>query len=47
MHGIAWSVVQRMMIDAPGYDMNDDGVEEIELTESNSEQILNYVNSMM
>jgi hypothetical protein len=48
MHGIAWSVVQRMMIDAPGYDMNDNGgVEEIELTENNSEQILNYVNSLM
>ncbi|UWD55869.1 MAG: hypothetical protein [Bacteriophage sp.] len=37
-----------MMIDAPSYDMNNDtGVEEIELTENNSEQILNYVNSLM
>lgn len=48
LHGIAWSVVQRMMIDAPSYDLSDNnGVEEIELTENNSEQILNYVNSLM
>ena len=46
LHGIAWSVVQRMMIDAPSYDL-DNGVEEIKLTENNGEQILNYVNSMM
>ena len=47
LHGIAWSVVQRMMIDAPSYDMDDGGTETIELTESNSEQIMNYVNSLM
>ena len=48
LHGIAWSVVQRMMIDAPSYQTNEDGdIEEIELTENNSEQILNYVNSLM
>jgi hypothetical protein len=48
LHGIAWSVVQRMMIDAPSYDLSDNnGVEEIELTENNSEQILNFVNSLM
>ena len=47
LHGIAWSVVQRMMIDAPSYDLSDNnGVEEIELTENNSEQILNYVNRL-
>lgn len=48
LHGIAWSLVQRMMIDAPSYDMNDDGGNvEMELNENNSEQIMNFVNSMM
>jgi hypothetical protein len=37
-----------MMIDAPSYDFSDNnGIEEIELTENNSEQILNFVNSLM
>ena len=37
-----------MMIDAPSYDFSDEKeVQEIELTEGNSEQILNYVNMMM
>jgi len=48
LHGIAWSIVQRMMIDAPSYDISDGNeVEEIVLTEDNNEQIMNYVNSMM
>lgn len=46
MNGIAWSVVQRMMIDAPSVDIGD-GEEEIALTEDNSQQIMDYVNSMM
>lgn len=46
MNGIAWSVVQRMMIDAPSVDISD-GEEEIALTESNSQQIMDFVNSMM
>jgi hypothetical protein len=33
-----------MMIDAPSYDLETD---EIELTENNSENIMNYVNSLM
>lgn len=47
LHGIAWSIVQRMMIDAPSYDTEDDNVREIELTEDNQQQVLNYVNSLM
>lgn len=48
LHGIPWSVVQRMMVDAPSYDIkNDNEVEEITLTEDNNEQIMNYINSMM
>jgi hypothetical protein len=47
LHGIAWSVVQRMMIDAPSYDNTDGEVEEITLTQENSDTILNYVNSLM
>nr|DAZ57530.1 MAG TPA: hypothetical protein [Caudoviricetes sp.] len=36
-----------MMIDAPSYDTEDDNVREIELTEDNQQQVLNYVNSLM
>nr|DAT52344.1 MAG TPA: hypothetical protein [Caudoviricetes sp.] len=35
------------MIDAPGYDLDNNNDTEIQLTEDNSEQIMNYVNSMM
>lgn len=45
-NGIAWSIVQRMMIDAPSFDMDKED-EEIALTESNTENIMNYVNNMM
>ena len=47
MNGIAWSVVQKMMIDAPSYDLDDGKEEEIALTENNSDDIMNYVNNMM
>jgi hypothetical protein len=48
LNGIAWSIVQRMMIDAPSYDMDAaDGEETIALTESNSDDIMNYVNNLM
>jgi hypothetical protein len=46
-NGIAWSVVQRMMIDAPSFDMNTGDDEEIALTENNTDDIMNYVNNMM
>lgn len=45
MNGIAWSVVQRMMIDAPSYDVESE--DEIVLTEQNSSDIIDYVNSLM
>ena len=48
MHGIPWAVVERMMVDAPSYDIDggkDDEV--IQLTSENSEDIMNYVNSLM
>lgn len=48
VNGIPWALVQKMMLDAPSYDYDsDDGTEQIELTDENSEQIMNYVNSMM
>jgi len=47
LHGVAWSIVQRMMIDASSFDDTDGDVNEIELSESNQEQILNYVNSLL
>jgi len=37
-----------MMIDAPSFDTDSDPeVQKIALTESNQEQVLNYVNSLM
>jgi hypothetical protein len=36
-----------MMIDAPSYDNTDGEVEEITLTQENSDTIMNYVNSLM
>jgi hypothetical protein len=47
INGIAWSVVQRMMIDSPSYDTNTGEDEEIALTENNTEDIMNYVNNLM
>lgn len=48
MNGIAWSVVNRMMIDAPSYDMDVDADNEvIALTDSNSDDIMNYVNNLI
>jgi len=46
MNGIPWACVQRMMIDAPSYDVGSDD-DDIRLTEENGEAILNYVNSLM
>lgn len=39
-------MVQKMMLDAPSYDL-DDEEEEISLTESNRDDIIDYVNSLM
>lgn len=46
LNGIAWGLVQRMMIDAPSYDMGDKE-EDIVLTEENAQNIMNYVNNLM
>ncbi len=40
-------MVQRMMIDAPSYDVDGDDDDVIALTENNKEDIMNYVNNMM
>lgn len=42
-HGIAWSVVQRIMADLPSYDEKKD--EEMDLNPENAEQIMNFINS--
>jgi hypothetical protein len=48
MNGVAWGLVERMMIDAPSYDTDSNpDVQEIALSESNQQQVLSYVNSMM
>lgn len=48
MNGVAWGLVERMMVDAPSYDTDSNpDVQEIALSESNQQQVLSYVNSMM
>lgn len=44
--GIAWPIVQRLMIDAPSYDYDADD-ENIVLTDDNVDQVLRMVNNMM
>ena len=44
--GIAWPIVQRLMIDAPSYDYDADD-EDIVLTDDNVDQVLRMVNNMM
>ena len=46
-NGIAWSIVQKMMLDAPSYDFDDHEEEVINLSDSSGEDIMNYVNSLM
>jgi hypothetical protein len=49
-NGIAWGVVQRMMMDAPSYDYDKekpDGKDNIELSKENAKSIANHINSMM
>ena len=46
VNGIAWALVQRMMMDAPSYDF-DAKDDEIVLTDKNAEAIKDYVNGMM
>lgn len=45
-NGVPWPMVQKMMLDAPSYDL-DDEEEEILLTENNRDDIIDYVNSLM
>lgn len=49
LRGIAWGLVQRMMVDAPGYDYNaDDDDTVIDLTQNkNTQQVMDFINSMM
>ena len=46
LNGIAWGLVQRMMIAAPSYDKGEED-ENIVLTEDNAQNIMNYVNSFI
>lgn len=39
-HGIAWSIVERMIADAPGIDYNtNERIEHLELTDENADEI--------
>lgn len=44
--GIPWGLVQRMMIDAPSYEVNDPKEENIRLTEENADSIMAYINGL-
>ena len=51
--GIAWAVVQRMMADQARYDDEEgtgkgtgfDDADEVELTEENADEFINFINS--
>ena len=46
--GISWSTVQKMMIDAPSVDLEDSKEEDcMHLSHSNSEDIMDYINTLM
>ena len=47
LHGIAWSIVERMVVDAPSYDYDDNDTTEISLTDDNGEQVMNFLNTMI
>lgn len=44
--GIPWGLVQRMMIDAPRYEVSDPKEENIRLTEENADSIMAYINGL-
>lgn len=52
-NGISWVKVQRMIIDAPGYEIEDEeggllgDKTDVRLTADNADAINNYINSMM
>ena len=46
-NGIAWAIVQRIMVDLPSYDSEDKGEEEIALNSENADNIMNFINNMM
>lgn len=46
LHGIAWSTVQKMMLDAPSYRSEKDDDSNVVLTDDKSEEIAKYLNSI-
>ena len=45
-NGIAWSLVQRMMIDAPSYESEKETEDYFEMTEDNLEEFVSRINSV-
>jgi hypothetical protein len=48
-HGIAWSVLQRIMSDLPSYESSSekkDSEDNVKLTSENATDIMNYINSL-
>lgn len=45
-HGISWSVVQRMLADAPRYDYESEGKKCVRLSQENAQSISNFINSL-
>lgn len=49
LHGISWGTVQRMIIDAPGVEDEEDstkGDTEIVLTDENADEVLRMINNI-
>ena len=45
-HGVPWATVQRLLIDAPSVENDEDGAEEITLTADNASEVLDMINRM-
>ena len=46
-NGIAWSIVQRIMVDLPSYEFEDKKDEEIKLNTENADNIMTFINNMI
>lgn len=44
-HGIAWSIISRIMIDLPAFHSKKD--ENVKLDDENADDVMNYINNML
>lgn len=45
-HGIAWSIVSRIMIDLPAFHSKKDE-DNVKLDDENADDVMNYINNML